>query len=41
MDKYQLIDLLKELFNDGTIEIFPTFKGGIRIVIDGETVQEE
>jgi hypothetical protein len=41
MDKEQLVDLLKELFSDGRIEIFPYRQNGIRVVIDGEVVQED
>jgi hypothetical protein len=41
MDKDQLIELLKELFKDGRIEIFHYRTSGIRVVIDGEVVQED
>lgn len=41
MDKELLIELLKELFKDGKIEIFPYRQNGIRVVIDGEIVQED
>lgn len=41
MDKEQLVELLKELFNDGRIEIFPSLQKGIKVVIDGELVQED
>lgn len=40
-DKDQLVDLLKEMFNDGRIEIFLYRQNGIRVVIDGEVVQED
>lgn len=41
MGKEQLLDLLKELFKDGTIQVFPYRHNGIRVVIDGEVVQED
>lgn len=39
LDKEHLIELLKELFEDGKIEIFPS-RHGIKVIIDGEIVQE-
>jgi hypothetical protein len=41
MDKEQLIELLKELFKDGRIEIFPSRRNSIKVVIDCELVQED
>jgi hypothetical protein len=40
LDKEQLVDLLKELFKDGRIEIFHSRQNGIKVVIDGELVHE-
>ena len=40
MDKYQLIELLKEMLRDETIQVFP-YRNGIRVVIDGEVVQDK
>lgn len=34
-----LIEKLKELFRDETIQVFP-YRDGIRVVIDGEVVQD-
>jgi hypothetical protein len=41
MEKDQLVELLKELFKDGRIEIFPSRQKGIKVVIDGELVQDD
>lgn len=39
MSKEELINILKELFNEGIIEVFP-YQNEIRVVIDIEVVQE-
>jgi hypothetical protein len=43
LDKYQLIELLKELFNDGTIRFENIREKGqekVMVEIEGERVQE-